>query len=210
MLNMKTKTKTAIKTIATTAALSLFSVGVFAMPSINKAAPEFTAIDSNGKKVSLKDFTGKKVILEWTNNECPFVVKHYGSDNMQSLQKKYPDEEVVWLSVISSAEGKQGYVDGKGANKLTKDRKAAPDHVLLDPEGKIGKMYGAKTTPHMYIVDEKGDLKYMGAIDSIRSTDPADIPKSTNYVTQAMIELASGKAVSEPVTQAYGCSVKYK
>lgn len=198
-----------IKTLLTAVSLAVFSLTAFAVPTINKAAPEFTAIDSNGKKVSLKDFAGKKVILEWTNNECPFVVKHY-TGNMQDLQKKYPDEEVVWLSVISSAEGQQGYVDGAGANKLTKDRNAAPDHVLLDPEGTLGKMYGAKTTPHMYIVDEEGQLRYMGAIDSIRSTNPADIPKATNYVTQAMMELASGKEVSEPVTQAYGCSVKYK
>lgn len=188
--------------------ISLVSVGAFSLPVINKPAPEFSATDSNGKQVTLQALKGKKVILEWTNNECPFVEKHYAG-NMQALQKKYPDEEVVWLSVISSAEGKQGHVNGKAANALTAVRDAAPDHVLLDPEGTLGKMYGAKTTPHMYIVDEKGILKYMGAIDSIRSTDPKDIPKATNYVTQAMAELAAGKEVSEPVTKAYGCSVKY-
>ncbi len=189
---------------------SLLASFAYAVPAVNQAAPQFSAIDSNGKTVNLKDFAGKKVILEWTNNECPFVVKHYSSQNMQGLQDKYTDEDVVWLSVISSAKGKQGYVDGKGANKLTDDRGAKPTHVLLDPEGTLGKMYGAKTTPHMYIVDEQGELKYMGAIDSIRSTNTSDIPKATNYVTQAMMELAAGKEVSEPVTQAYGCSVKYK
>ena len=188
--------------------LVLAASTAWAIPKVDQAAPAFTAVDSNGKTVSLKDFAGKKVILEWTNHKCPFVVKHY-EGNMQALQKQYPNEEVVWLSVISSAKGKQGYVDGAEANQLSADRGAAPDHVLLDPEGTLGKLYGAKTTPHMYIVDEKGALKYMGAIDSIRSTNPTDIPKATNYVTQAMVELAAGKAVSEPVTQAYGCSVKY-
>jgi len=166
-------------------------------------------MDSNGKQVSLKDFAGKKVILEWTNNECPFVKKHYDSGNMQALQKDFTGEDVVWLSVISSAKGKQGYVDGTGANKLTKSRKAQPSYVLLDTEGELGKKYAAKTTPHMYIVDEQGSLKYMGAIDSIRSASAGDIPKATNYVQQAMVELASGKAVSKPVTPAYGCSIKY-
>lgn len=193
----------------------LFSLGdVWAKTSadglvIDHPAPNFSVKDSNGKTVSLKDFAGKKVILEWTNNECPFVEKHYGSGNMQGLQKKFTDEGLVWLSVISSAEGKQGYVDGAAANELTKTRKAQPSHVLLDPEGKIGKMYGAKTTPHMYIIDESSNLRYMGAIDSIRSTNQSDIAKATNYVTQAMSELADGKPVSEAVTNAYGCSVKY-
>lgn len=198
-----------LQSIAAVATLS-FSLSAIAVPAINESAPGFTAMDSNGKEVSLKDFAGKKVILEWTNDQCPFVQKHYDSGNMQSLQKQYPDDDVVWLSVISSAEGKQGYVDGAGANKLTKDRDAAPDYVLLDPDGKIGKLYGAKTTPHMYIVDEEGELKYMGAIDSIRSADTSDIPKATNYVSVAMMELASGKEVSSPITQAYGCSIKYK
>lgn len=183
---------------------------VYAVPSINKPAPDFTAMDSNGNKVSLKDFAGKKVILEWTNDQCPFVKKHYDSANMQDLQKKYTREGAVWLSVVSSAQGKQGYVDGKGANKLTQGRAASPSAVLLDPEGTVGKLYGAKTTPHMYIIDEGGDLEYMGAIDSIRSTNKKDIPKATNYVTQAMMEIGAGKNVSEPVTQAYGCSIKYK
>ncbi len=200
----------ALKLIVASALLVSLSGVALAVPAVNKPAPDFTAIDSNGKTVNLKDFAGKKVILEWTNADCPFVKKHYNSDNMQGLQTKYTEDDVVWLSVISSAKGKQGYVDGKGANKLSKDRGAAPSHVLLDPEGTIGKAYGAKTTPHMYIVDEKGTLKYMGAIDSIRSADAADIPKATNYVNKAMMELAEGKSVSEPVTQAYGCSVKYK
>ena len=187
----------------------LLAIPAYASLGIGKKAPDFTAVDSNGKTVALKDFAGKKVILEWTNDQCPFVKKHYNSGNMQSLQEKYQKDGVVWLSVISSAEGKQGFVNAEQANTLTKTRKAKPNHVLLDPTGTIGKMYSAKTTPHMYIIDEKGVLNYMGAIDSIRSANPSDIPKSVNYVDLAMSELASGKSPSQPVTKPYGCSVKY-
>lgn len=191
---------------------ALFTCGVslaYAVPAVDKPAPEFTAVSADGEKVSLKDYKGKAVILEWTNAECPFVQKHYGSGNMQALQSKYVGDDVAWLSVVSSAEGKQGYVTSAEAKKLTADRNANPTEFLLDTSGEMGKMYGAKTTPHMYIIDPRGILRYMGAIDSIRSADPADIPKATNYVDQAMAELTSGKKVSEPVTQAYGCAVKY-
>lgn len=185
------------------------SAAASALPTIDKPAPAFTAVDSNGKSVSLEKFAGKTVVLEWTNDQCPFVRKHYDSGNMQALQKTYTGEDVVWMSVISSAKGKQGYVTGEQANELSKSRGAVPSYVLLDPEGTLGKMYGAKTTPHMYIIDGKGELRYMGAIDSIRSVDPDDIPKATNYVVQAMTELDAGKPVSEPQTRAYGCSIKY-
>lgn len=181
----------------------------YAVPAVNKPAPEFTAMSAEGEKVSLKDYKGKTVILEWTNAHCPFVQKHYGSGNMQALQSKYTSDDVVWLTVVSSAEGKQGYVTPAEAKKQIADNKASPTQFLLDPSGEVGKLYGAKTTPHMYIIDPEGALRYMGAIDSIRSADPADIPKATNYVDQAMAELASGKKVSEPVTQAYGCTIKY-
>ena len=191
------------------AALLVLATQVSAKIAINKPAPDFTATTASGKTVKLSDFKGKKVVLEWTNADCPFVKKHYSSDNMQSLQKKYTQDGVVWLSVISSAKGKQGNVSAAEANKLTHSRSAAPSEVLLDESGSIGKMYSAKTTPHMYIIDEQGMLRYMGAIDSVRSTNAGDIPKSVNYVDKAMAELASGKPVSEPITQAYGCSVKY-
>lgn len=181
----------------------------FAIPSVDKPAPDFTAMTASGEKVSLHDYKGKTVVLEWTNADCPFVKKHYGSGNMQAMQEKYTKDDTVWLSVVSSAEGKQGFVTPEEAKKLTKERDAMPTDIVLDPKGEVGKLYGAKTTPHMYVIDPKGTLRYMGAIDSIRSADPADIPKATNYVEQAMMELASGKKVSEPVTQAYGCSVKY-
>lgn len=191
------------------AALLVVSTQVSAKISLDKAAPDFSATTASGKTVKLSDFKGKKVILEWTNADCPFVKKHYNSDNMQSLQKKYTEQGVVWLSVISSAKGKQGHVTAAEAKQLTDSRSATPSEVLLDDTGSIGKMYSAKTTPHMYIIDEKGMLRYMGAIDSVRSANPADIAKSVNYVDKAMTELASGKQVSEPITQAYGCSVKY-
>jgi peroxiredoxin len=177
---------------------------------IEDAAPAFTLQNSQGEAVSLSDYKGKYVILEWTNHQCPYVVKHYGSDNMQSLQKKYTDEDVVWLSIISSAPGKQGYVSAEEANQLSADRNAAPTHVLFDPEGEVGKMYAAKTTPHMYIIDPKGELRYAGAIDSIKSANPADIPKAVNYVSASMNALNSGKSPEKTLTPPYGCSIKYK
>ncbi len=178
---------------------------------IGAAAPAFTGVDSNGNTVDLTSLKGQKVILEWTNHDCPYVRKHYDDSqrNMQSLQASAADAGAVWLSVVSSAPGKQGFVTGEQANDLTESRGAAPSAVLLDPEGQIGRLYEAKTTPHMFIIDEAGVLQYMGAIDSKRSSNPADIPGSTNYVSQTLEELAAGQAVSTPITQPYGCSVKY-
>ena len=185
------------------------SVAASARPAIEQPAPAFTAVDTDGNRVSLQDYTGKTVILEWTNHLCPFVEKHYDSGNMQALQKKYTGQGVVWLSVISSAEGKQGYVTAKEADQLTASRDAGPSRVLLDPAGTVGRLYAAKTTPHMYIIDGKGILRYMGAIDSIPSAQVGDIARATNYVEQGMTELLAGVAVSQPVTRAYGCTVKY-
>lgn len=187
----------------------LMAANVYAKVVINKPAPEFSVKSADGKTVKLSDYAGKTVILEWTNAECPFVKKHYNSGNMQGLQKKYTKEGVVWLSVVSSAKGKQGHVDAAAAKKLSLSREAAPSMVLLDEDGTVGKLYGAKTTPHMYIIDTKGVLRYMGAIDSVSSANPKDIATSTNYVDKAMGEMQKGKPVSEPVTKAYGCSVKY-
>lgn len=181
----------------------------FAAVTIGEEAPNFELVDSNGSKQSLEQYRGKKVILEWTNHKCPFVEKHYGAENMQALQKRYTEEGVVWLSIISSAEGKQGYVTAEEANELTSSRNAAPSHVLFDPSGEVGRAYAAKTTPHMYIIDEKGMLKYNGAIDSISSANPADIPKADNYVDLAMASLAAGEEIKKPLTRPYGCSVKY-
>jgi hypothetical protein len=176
---------------------------------IGEPAPGFTATDSNGKQVTLDQFKGKYVVLEWHNQGCPFVVKHYKSGNLPKLQKEWTAKQVVWLAVISSAPGKQGYVDGAGANLDMKTHDAAPTATLLDPKGELGRLYGAKTTPHMYIINPQGRLIYNGAIDDKPSTEPADIPGSKNYVAQALSEAMAGKPVSQPTTTPYGCSVKY-
>lgn len=185
------------------------AIASHAAPEVGKAAPTFTLKNTEGKEVSLADYKGKTVILEWTNHLCPFVKKHYESGNMQSLQKTATADDIVWLSIISSAPGKQGFVSADEANDLTKKRKASPSHVLFDPSGEVGMAYSAKTTPHMYIIDPDGTLQYMGGIDSIPSANQDDIKKATNYVTQAIQELKAGKTISQPKTRPYGCSVKY-
>jgi len=174
-------------------------------------APAFTGITSNGETVSLADFAGKTVVLEWTNDGCPFVKKHYAEPikNMQTLQADATADDVVWLSVISSAPGKQGHVDGAAANELTTSRGAAPSHVILDETGEIGKLYDAKTTPHMFVITADGEVAYEGAIDSKKSANPADIEGATNYVTAALDSVAAGEPVETASTKPYGCSVKY-
>lgn len=181
----------------------------FAGAEVGAPAPDFSLKSADGADVKLSDYAGKNVILEWTNHECPFVKKHYGSGNMQSLQAKYTGKDVVWLSIISSAPGKQGFVDAAEAQSLTQERKAKPSAVLFDPNGEVGKAYDAKTTPHMYIVNKEGELVYAGGIDSIQSANPDDIKKADNYVDMAMAEVLAGKEVSKSVTRPYGCSVKY-
>lgn len=181
----------------------------FAQPQIGKAAPDFTATDANGKSHKLSDFKGKTVVLEWTNPECPFVQKHYNSGNMQALQTDATKDGVVWLSVNSGAPGKQGHVDGAGANRTIAASKARPTAYLLDANGQIGKLYGARTTPHMYVIDAKGTLVYMGGIDSNSSADPATIKTATNYVKAALADLKAGTPIKTATSQPYGCSVKY-
>jgi len=180
-----------------------------AEPVIGKPAPAFTGIDSAGKTHRLRDYRGRRVVLEWTNHDCPFVGKHYRTGNMQATQKDATADGAVWLSVISSAPGTQGHVSGRQADQLTTSRGARPTAVLLDPDGTIGRLYDAVTTPHMYIIDGDGRLAYMGAIDSIRSWDDADVPKATNYVKQAMAQMRAGQPVKPRGTRPYGCSVKY-
>ena len=182
-----------------------------AAPAVGASAPAFTGTTSNGETVSLADFEGKTVILEWTNDGCPFVKKHYADppSNMQSLQKSASADDIVWLSVISSREGSQGHVSPAGANELTTSRGAAPAHVILDESGDIGRLYGAKTTPHMFVITPEGELVYDGAIDSIPSARVEDIPKADNYVTAALDDLAAGKVVTTPTSKPYGCAVKY-
>ena len=189
------------------AALSLLLTA--AAPRPGQPAPDFEARTASGETIRLSDFEGERVILEWTNADCPFVQKHYGSGNMQALQRRATADGTVWLSVISSAPGKQGHVTAAAAQALTKDRKAAPTHVLLDESGEIGRLYAAKTTPHMFVVDEAGVVRYQGAIDTIRSTDQADVARADNYVTAALRALREDRAVAVTQTQPYGCSVKY-
>jgi peroxiredoxin len=174
-----------------------------------EAAPEFTLTDSKGTSHKLSDFRGKFVVLEWLNHECPFVKKHYSSGNMQKLQQEYTAKGVVWLSIISSAPGKQGHRTGPQAEADTKDKNAAPTAVLLDPSGEVGKKYDAKTTPEMFVLDKEGKILYAGAIDSIKSTDSADIAKAENHVRQALDAALAGQPVPKPKTTPYGCSVKY-
>lgn len=187
-----------------------FALNVSSKVKVDAPAPEFTLTNSMGETVSLADFKGKHVVLEWTNHQCPYVVKHYDSDNMQTLQRKYTAKDIVWLSIISSAEGKQGYVTADEANALTSSRSATPSHVLFDPSGDIGKMYSAKTTPHMYIIDPDGQLKYAGGIDSIKSANQADIPKAENFVDVGLTALLAGGEIDKKLTPPYGCSIKYK
>jgi peroxiredoxin len=195
--------------VALAAGIVVIAVPTFANVQAGKAAPDFTAVDSNGKSHQLSSFKGKTVVLEWTNDGCPYVQKHYGAGNMQALQKAANEAGVVWLTVVSSAPGTQGHVDGAAANKLTDGRKALPSAVLLDPAGKVGKLYDAKTTPHMYVIDPKGNLAYAGAIDDKPTANQADIKGARNYVTEALTAVAAGKAPAVTTTRAYGCSVKY-
>lgn len=174
-----------------------------------KPAPDFT-LPGLKNEVSLKDLKGKTVVLEWLNHGCPFVRKHYDSGNMQSLQKKYTAKGVVWLSIVSSAPGSQGYVDAAGALKEKQQYKSEASDILRDPSGEVGKKYGAKTTPHMYIINSEGILVYQGAIDNKPDTDQASIKTAKNFVADALDEVLAGKKVSAASTKAYGCSVKYQ
>ena len=174
-------------------------------------APEFKLSDSYGNEIALSSFIGKKVVLEWTNHGCPYVAKHYETGNMQSTQEFAKEEEIIWLSIISSAPGTQGYVSSNEANALTITRKASPTHVLFDPTGEVGRIYDAKTTPHMYIINEEGLLKYQGAIDDAggRGFMSRDLLKAKNYVKDSLKEMGTGEEISSPITKPYGCSVKY-
>lgn len=172
-------------------------------------APAFTLPDAAGTKRSLADFKGKWVVLEWVNYDCPFVKKHYGSGNMPALQKEMRAQGIVWLSINSSADGKQGSFRGEELKARMKSEKAEPDHYLVDADGKVGKSYNAKTTPAMFVINPQGVVTYAGAIDDHPSTDAEDIPKSVNYVKQAISQALAGKPVETASTKSYGCSVKY-
>lgn len=190
-------------------AASALAAPAVAAPTVGQPAPAFTAVDAAGKTRSLSEFKGKTVVLEWTNNGCPYVRKHYDSGNMQGLQKSATGEGVVWLTVISSAPGMQGYVAGAEARGYKAKEKAAYTDLLLDPKGVVGRAYQAKTTPHMYVIDKTGKLVYMGGIDDKPSSDPESLKGAKNYVTAALADVKAGRAVAQAVTRPYGCSVKY-
>ncbi len=191
---------------------SLIAAAAFALepPPVGSGAPDFSLPDANGKTHSVAQYKGKYVVLEWFNPECPFVKKHYGSDNMQKLQTEYTSKGVVWLTIDSNAPGTEGNISPEQAQKITSSWKTHQTALLLDPDGKAGRAYGAKNTPHMVIINPDGKIAYEGAIDSKASPNPADIPSSTNYVKAALDESLAGKTVSTPQTKPYGCSVKYK
>jgi peroxiredoxin len=174
-----------------------------------KPAPDFMLKDATGKDVTLSSFKGKVVVLEWTNQDCPYVRKHYGAGNMQALQTEAKGKGVVWLTVSSSAPGQQGHVNGLEAEKLTADRKAAPAAFLLDTDGNVGRAYGATVTPHMYVVDQAGKIAYMGGIDDKPTTNPADIAPARNYVREALVAVTAGQPVKTTSARPYGCSIKY-
>jgi peroxiredoxin len=177
---------------------------------VSAPAPDFTATDSHGQSHSLDQYHGKFVVLEWHNQGCPFTRKHYESGNMQNLQKEWTGKGVVWFTVISSAPGEQGYVTPGQENNYLSKMHAAPTAALLDPDGKLGRLFNAKTTPDMYIIDPQGTLIYSGAIDNRPTPDVDDIKGADNYVSDALAAAMSGKPVASPYTRAYGCSVKYR
>jgi len=180
-----------------------------AQPSPGQPAPAFSLTDLDDRKVALTDLRGKYVVLEWTNPGCPFVQKHYGSGNMQSLQKRFTGEGVQWIVINSTAVSHADYLKPAEQKLWLQKQGAAASVAALDPDGTVGRAYGAKTTPHMYVIDPNGVLVYAGAIDDKRSTNPADVKTANNYVVQAFAELRAGKPLSAPSTTAYGCTVKY-
>ena len=182
----------------------------FAAPAVGQKAPDFVAVDTTGAKHKLSDFAGKFVVLEWTNPGCPFVRKHYGSGNMPATQKAATDKGVVWLAINSTERAASDYLKADALDAWMKSQSAAPTAVLMDEDGVIGQVYGARTTPHIFIIDPKGVLVYAGGIDSIASARADDIKTATNYVNQALGEAFGGKPISAATTRPYGCSIKYK
>jgi len=205
---------TGILAIVAIVALVAGMVGILgsaanAAPQIGQLAPDFSAQDTKGDALRLSQYRGKTVVLEWTNADCPYTRKHYSSGNMQGVQQLAQQKGIVWLSIISSAPGRQGYVNGSAADALTESRHAAPTAVLLDPNGTLGRLYNAKTTPHMFVIDKNGELQYMGGIDSIASADVDDIARAEPFLKEAMLAVADGKKPPHSVTKPYGCSIKY-
>jgi len=190
-------------------AAALAPVSAAAQAVVGSTAPQFTATDSRGQSHTLNEYSGKYVVLEWHNQGCPFTQKHYVSGNMQALQKEWTGKGVVWFTVISSAPGKQGYVTDAEENAYLAEMHADPTAVLMDPQGKLGRLYDAKTTPEMYVIDPQGKLIYEGAIDNRATPDANDIKGADNYLNDALSAAMAGKPVAKSYTASYGCSVKY-
>jgi peroxiredoxin len=197
-----------IRTVTVVSALLALTLTARAA-RVGDPAPDFTGTDSNGQTHKLSEYRGKYVVLEWTNNGCPYTRKHYTSGNMQNLQKQWTAKGVVWLTVLSSAPGAQGYMTASAENTYLQKVHATPTAALLDPTGALGHEYDAKTTPDMYVIDPSGKLIYAGAIDDHPTDDPSDIPRSKNYVTDALTQAMAGQQVAVTYTRPYGCSVKY-
>jgi peroxiredoxin len=195
--------------LVTALASATFALQASAAVAIGAAAPDFALPDSNGKTQTLTQYRGKTVVLEWNNPGCPFVQKHYSSGNIPKQQAAATAAGVVWLTINSGAAGKQGHLDGAGAKAFVAQYHASPSAYLLDGDGKVGQLYGAKTTPHMFVIGADGTLRYMGGIDSIASTDKDDLAKAVQYVPQVLAELNAGKPVSVSASQPYGCGIKY-
>jgi peroxiredoxin len=208
--SIKTLTVIALAAFGALAVERATAVPPTAAAKVGEPAPAFAAPDIAGRTVRLGDFAGKTVVLEWTNDGCPFVGKHYDSGNMQSLQQKYTAAGVVWLTIASSAPGEEGYVTPAEAKADLARWRAAPTDFLLDPEGNVGRLYDARATPHMVVIDRTGRLVYLGAIDDKPSTHFADIKTAHNYVAAALDAVAAGQPVAIASTRAYGCSIKYK
>jgi peroxiredoxin len=202
---MKTKLLTALLTLA--ASTALFAAD---SPAVGTTAPDFSLTDSKGEPQSVSQYKGKYVVLEWFNPDCPFVKKHYGSGNMQKLQEEFAAKGVVWLTIDSSAPGLEGNLTAEQAEKKIAEWKTKQTALVLDPDGKAGRSYGAKNTPHMFVINPEGKIIYEGAIDSKATPNPSDISGSTNYVKVALEQSLAGKTVSNANTKPYGCSVKYK
>jgi peroxiredoxin len=202
---MKTKLLTVLCTLA--ASTALFAAD---SPAVGTNAPDFSVADSKGKTQTVSQYKGKYVVLEWFNPECPFVKKHYGSGNMQKLQEEFTGKGVVWLSIDSSAPGKEGHLTAEQANAKMTEWKTKQTALVIDADGKAGQAYGAKNTPHMFVINPEGKIVYEGAIDSKATPNASDIAGSTNYVKVALEESMGGKTVSNANTKPYGCSVKYK
>jgi peroxiredoxin len=199
-----------LMTLVVLAAITLLPARLDAAVAVGASAPAFTLTNSAGDVVNLAEYKGKHVVLEWINFDCPFVAKFYKAGKMQELQASYKQQDVVWLSIASSATGKQGYFDGKALSARKAKEQWAGSHYLIDADGTVGRAYQATNTPQMVIIDPQGTVQYMGAIDSIRSANPADIPKATNFVDAGLQALLKGQTPADIQTKPYGCSIKYR